>query len=143
MTSAFLLGDIARDEGFRPCPYQDGGGVWTNGFGNTHDVGPRTPVVSLDEARARLAANVGETIAGLDAQLPWWRSLNDARQDVLVNMAFNLGVRGLLQFKHTLEAIQGGVFGLASAGMLGSHWATQVGARARRLAQIMETGVRT
>jgi len=140
MTSAFLLGDIARDEGFRR---QDGGGVWTNGFGNTHGVGPQTPAVSLEEARSRLAANVGETIAELDARLPWWRNLNDARQDVLVNMAFNLGVRGLLQFRHTLEAIQGGVFGLASAGMLGSQWATQVGGRARRLAEIMETGVRT
>jgi lysozyme len=142
MTTPYLMADLEHDEGFRAQPYQDTLGVWTNGCGHTQGVDESTPPVTLAQARAQLAATVTAVMHDLDLALPWWRSLNDVRQDVLVNMAFNLGVRGLLRFTHTLAAIRGGCFGLASAGMLGSRWATEVGERARRLAEQMESGIR-
>jgi lysozyme len=58
---------------------------------------------------------------------------------VLVNMAFNMG-GGLLSFVNTLAAIQRGDYNAAANGMLASRWATQVGARATRLADMMRNG---
>ncbi len=142
MTSPFLTGDIARDEGCGWVAYRDTVGIWTIGFGHTGPEVVEGLTWTDQQCRDQLEADIARVEAELDAHLPWWRSLNDARQDVLANMAFNLGVGGLMGFKHTLEAIQGGSFGLASAGMLGSKWASQVGDRARRLADIMESGVR-
>jgi lysozyme len=75
-----------------------------------------------------------------DRTLPWWRNLSPVRQRVLVNMAFNLGMVGLLTFKNTLGAMQNGSYAAAAAGMLSSKWATQVGVRAERLADMMRTG---
>jgi len=49
---------------------------------------------------------------------------------VLIDMAFNLGVNGLLKFKKTLEFIKNGKFINASNEMLNSAWKFQVGQRA-------------
>ena len=87
-----------------------------------------------------LSADLLMTISGLDAHLGWWRTLTCARQRVLVNMAFNLGVAGLLGFKNTLSAVQRGHYEQAASGMMASKWAQQVGARADRLAVMMRTG---
>ncbi len=73
--------------------------------------------------------------------------MDEVRQRVIANMCFNMGIgnastgKGLLGFKNTLAAMQRGSYSMAAAGMLNSKWATQVGARATRLARAMETGV--
>lgn len=68
-----------------------------------------------------------------------------ARAEVLLNMAFNLGVDGLLKFKNTLDMLRAAIEGHASYarvadGMLNSLWARQVGRRADELARQMRTG---
>ncbi|HUO11336.1 MAG TPA: glycoside hydrolase family protein, partial [Caulobacteraceae bacterium] len=67
--------------------------------------------------------------------------LDDPRQDVLANMAFNLGVGGLLRFPKTLALVRAERWDAAADAMLASAWARQVGARARRLAEQLCTGV--
>jgi lysozyme len=59
---------------------------------------------------------------------------------VLVNMAFNMGINGLLGFKHTLELVRTGNYADAADAMLNSKWAEQVGPRAKRLSEQMRTG---
>lgn len=80
----------------------------------------------------------------LDAHIPWWVNLSDARRRVLINMCFNMGwgdgVHGLSSFHTTLEHIHLGRYLLAAEGMRSSTWATQVGERAKRLAEMMEHG---
>lgn len=73
--------------------------------------------------------------------LPWFVNLDEARQGVLLNMAFQMGTPGLLKFRNTLEAVRLGRWESASAGMLESLWARQTPNRARRLARQMLTGV--
>lgn len=145
MPTPYLLADIKTDEGLRLHAYPDPlthAEPWTIGYGHTGpDVGPDT-VWTQDQADEELAADVAHVQHGLDADLPWWRTLNDARQDVLVNMAFNMGVAGLLQFKHALADMQLGQFASAGNDMLNSEWAHQVHGRATRLATQMATGVR-
>jgi len=87
-----------------------------------------------------LMLDVKEKMAELDTKLLWWRLLSDARQRVIINMAFNLGVDGLLTFKNTLAMIQSGNYAGAAGGMLSSKWAGQVHDRAHRLADMMVHG---
>jgi lysozyme len=66
--------------------------------------------------------------------------ISDERQEVLVNMAFNLGEASLSAFKNMLDAIAKADWQRAAAEMRNSKWARQVGSRAERLAKQMETG---
>lgn len=131
-----LVAELKRDEGVRLKPYTDTVGKLTIGVGrNLSDVG-----ITDAESTVLLQNDIQRTVAALDASLPWWRNLNPVRQRVLINMAFNMGMVGLLTFKNTLAAMQSGSYAAAAAGMLASKWATQVGARADRLAEMMRTG---
>ncbi len=134
---AALITELVRDEGRRLLPYLDTAGKITIGVGrNLTDIG-----ISLDECSAMLESDIARAERGLDRRLPWWRSLNDVRQRVLLNMAFNLGLAGLSTFEATLAAIREARFADAAAGMRASLWARQVGQRAERLARMMESGI--
>jgi lysozyme len=144
MTTPFLLDDLKRDEGCVLTAYQDTLGIWTVGYGHAH-VAPGT-VWTQAQADAALAQDVTRAEGDLDAHAPWWRDLNDPRQDVMANLCFNMGwgngVSGLSSFKNTLKFIQAGDYEDAAKGLLASKWATQVKSRATRLAGQMRTGVR-
>ena len=145
MTTPLLVSDLMRDEGLRLAAYPDpssGGDPWTIGYGHTGaDVTART-VWTGSEAADTLIEDIAIAQSELDEKLPWWRTLDDVRQDVMVEMAFNLGVEGLLGFQRTLAAVQVGRWATASADMLLSAWAGEVGPRATRLAAMMRTGSR-
>jgi lysozyme len=55
-------------------------------------------------------------------------------------MCFNLGIKGLLEFKNTLAFIGAGDWERAANGMLASKWAKQVGMRAIELSELMRKG---
>jgi lysozyme len=127
---------LIRDEGERLKPYKDTVCKLTIGVGrNLTDVG-----ISHDESMLLLKNDIIKATAQLLARLPWVAQLDEARRGVLVNMTFNMGVDGLLQFKQTLAHIQAGQWNDAAADMLNSKWAQQVGDRAKRLAQQLITG---
>lgn len=144
MTTPFLADDLKHDEGCKTVAYQDTLGIWTVGVGHAHV--PEGTVWTMDECDAQLAKDIARAEADLDAHAPWWRTLNDARQDVMVNLCFNMGwgngSSGLSSFKNTLKFIQAGDYADAAKGLLASKWATQVHGRATRLASQMQTGVR-
>jgi lysozyme len=62
------------------------------------------------------------------------------RQRVLANMCFNLGISRLKGFVRMLSALRRKDFAAAAREMRSSKWAEQVGARAERLARLMEAG---
>ncbi len=80
----------------------------------------------------------------LEAQLKkhiiFYDVLSDARKTVLLDMAYNLGIAGLLQFKKMLLAMQQKKFTQAADEMLASKWAQQVKSRAYRLSEMMRRG---
>jgi lysozyme len=86
-----------------------------------------------------LANDIRDVEVQLDKHLPWWREMNDVRQNVLANMCF-MGIGKLLGFKNTLAFMQAKRYDAAAVGMLDSLWAKQVGQRAVRLATMMRTG---
>ena len=131
--------ELRRDEGFVPHAYQDHLGFWTIGIGRLIDK-RKGGGITEDEALDLLDRDIERFEQELDAKLTWWRTLDDVRQRVILNMAFNLGVNGLLGFKNTLAAVKGERWEDAARGMLNSKWAGQVGDRADRLAKMMRTG---
>lgn len=133
---AALLRQIKLHEGVRLKPYRCTAGKLTIGIGrNLDDRG-----ITADEAAYLLGNDLTAVQAALVQALPWVSSLDDVRQRVLIDMAFNMGVQGLLGFKRTLATIQAGDYQTAATMMLDSKWAQQVGQRAERLSRMMLTG---
>lgn len=131
-----LQSQLSIDEGNKAKPYTDTVGKLTIGVGrNLTDRG-----LSPDEVNYLLNNDIN--IATQDAKklVPGFDKLDDVRQEVLVNMAFNLGLARLSGFKKFLAAVNAGDFSRASVEMLDSVWAKQVGARAIRLSNAMRTG---
>lgn len=130
------MDQLKRDEGLRLTPYLDSVGKWTIGYGrNLSDVG-----ISTEEANSLLLNDVERTTNDLSKHIPWIAGLDEARQGVLLNMAFNMGLQSLLLFKKTLALVQSGDYDKAADAMLESRWAEQVGPRAHRLALQMRSG---
>lgn len=134
-----MVSELRRDEGVVPHAYQDSLGYWTIGVGRLIDKrkGGRLRDEEIDFL---LMNDIAETEEELDATIPWWSTLSDARQRVLISMAFNLGIKGLLGFKNTLAMVKAGDYVGAAEGMLNSKWAKQVGDRAVRLSKMMKEG---
>lgn len=131
-----LKAQLRRDEGCRLRPYRDTQDVLTIGYGrNLSRVG-----ITRDEAEDLLEHDVLKVEGALTARWPPFLHLDDVRQQVIANMAYNLGVDGLLSFKHMLAACAQGDYLRAAAHMRQSRWAAQVGERAQRLARAMESG---
>lgn len=145
MTTQYVDADIRSDEGFRANAYPDPvshGDPWTIGYGCTGEGIAEGAVWSLAQAAAEQSKRRAQCEAQLDHALTWWRTLNDARQDVLVNWTYNQGFGHVLGFHHALAAMQTGDWIEAKAQMLDSLWARQVGRRATRLAEQMLAGER-
>ena len=136
MNKTKLAEQLKKHEGMRLKPYTDTVGKLTLGIGrNIEDKG-----ITEQEALFMLNNDVDYFYGQLNKKLPWFKSLDDARQNVLVNMAFNLGVAGLLTFKNMLEECKNEQYNFASIEMLNSKWAKQVGNRSLELSQQMLTG---
>jgi lysozyme len=144
MTSAYLISDLERDEGFRAQAYPDPlthSDPWTVGYGATGPTITQGTVWTQAQAEADLVQRVATLTTQLAANLPWFVQVSDLRQDVLVNMAYNMGLTGLLAFHKTLTLISEGDYAGAATDMLQSLWAKQVPNRAMRLAVQMKTGL--
>ncbi len=135
-TIEILKKRLMTEEAVRLKPYVDSVGKLTIGVGrNLTDKGLR-----MSEVEFMLQNDVEEVIQELHTHLPWTDQLDDARASVLLDMAFNMGIDGLLTFKNTLAAMQRGDYAAAAEGMRHSKWAEQVGNRDVYLIKVMETG---
>lgn len=123
-------------EGFSPKPYRCTAGKLTIGIGRNLEA----KGISQQEAEYLLENDILAVCSELEKTLPIFTSLSEKRKQVLVNMAFNIGVAGLGKFNKMLSALVAQDYSQAALEMLNSRWATQVGRRANELAQIMLEG---
>ena len=151
-----IIEQLKIDEGFSDRPYLCTAKKNTIGYGRNLDDVPfsneeiqilgRTSFddkpLSEDEAEMLLVNDVNRVIKSVVA-FSFWGELNPARQGVIVNMCFNMGVRGFLKFTDTIGYLQDCFYESASREMLDSKWAREdVGAaRSKRLSDQMYCGM--
>jgi len=146
-----VVEQLKRHEGFRKHVYKCTAGHDTIGFGYNLPANPLalTPFEIKGYRQTGINANIAEYLllrhveqieSTLIKKFTWFKSLNEARQAVLINMAFNMGLAGLFSFKYTLRMIESGDYEGAAKGMLQSKWAAQVKGRAIELAEQMRVG---
>ena len=128
---------LVRHEGLRLKPYRCTSGKLTIGIGrNLDDCG-----ISQTEAYVLLENDIQNCEMQLVDEIPEiYNTLDEVRKSVLLNMCFNLGIGGLLEFNNTLAFIAAGDWERAANGMLASKWAKQVGRRAIELSELMRKG---
>ncbi|WP_444943959.1 glycoside hydrolase family protein [Microbulbifer sp. ZKSA006] len=132
----YLVEQLLSHEGVELKTYKCSAGRLTIGVGrNLSDRG-----VSYDEALILLKNDIDFYFGEVSEKLDFFNSLSMKRKAVLVNMAFNLGVAGLMGFKNMLAAIAAGDYEQAAEEMLNSLWAKQVGNRAIELSKTMLAG---
>ena len=135
---AKLRAELIRDEDIRLRVYRCTAGKLSIGVGrNLDDVGIRAHEsralgitkagaiasgITRAQALFLLDSDIDTVEAELDHDLPWWRTLSDVRQRVLLNMTFNMGIKIMLGFRNTLQMIRAGNFAGAAAGMRASRW---------------------
>ena len=133
-----LIKQLRDEEGDVLHAYDDHLGYTTIGVGRLIDR-RKGGGITEEESAYLLGKDIDKFSRLLDKTLPWWRSLSDPRRAVLVGMAFQMGIDGLLGFKNTLAMIKSGDFTSAAANMLASKWADQTPGRAKRMAEQMRT----
>ena len=127
---------LIRQEGKRKFAYECTAGKISIGVGrNLEDRG-----LSDDEIMFMLRNDIEISSTELSKNFDWFSSLNQARQDALISMHFNIGLGKLLQFEKTLKHLEDSNFNAASEEMLCSKWADQVGKRAIELSLMIRTG---
>ena len=134
-----IIQQLRNEEGVVAHAYQDSLGFWTIGVGRLIDQ-RKGGLLYPDEIDYLLANDVKRKTDGLATALPWFTLLDEPRQAVLIGMAFQMGVKGLLAFTTTLGHVRVGRYAEAAVAMLESTWAKQTPERAKRLSKQMETG---
>lgn len=134
-----LIQQLDRDEGRKRFAYQDHLGFWTIGAGILIDE-RKGGGLDDDEIDWLLLRRIEKARAALAKRLPWFAQLDRVRQDGLVNMAYQLGVDGVLGFPRMLAALRDQKWADAEHQALDSLWAKQTPERARRIARQFATG---
>lgn len=136
MDRAKLAAQLTADEGKRYRMYLDSVNKWTAGVGrNLSD-----RAFSDDEIALMLSNDIAGAERDLDRNLPWWRTMTEARQNAIANMAFQLGIDRLLGFKNALTLLHFGRYDAAADEFLNSKWASQVPNRAKRVTDLIRKG---
>lgn len=153
-----LVEQLKYNEGFRGEIYQCSAGANTIGYGHNLDSNPikikeyKAMGLEVDHSFTKVPMTQEQAVTLLICDLEKYISavnkclpdiiplLNEPRKGVLYDMAFNLGVPGLMKFSKFLSWIIQGEYLHASNEMLKSKWATQVGPRALRLSIQMRIG---
>ena len=152
-----MVTQLLLHEGLRLKPYRDTVGLLTVGVGYCIDkrgIKPLEAVIgrrfegslTRDEAILVLKADIDRFEAAALKAFPHYAKLDEVRQRVCLDMAFNMGY-GAMAFKKTIALIERREWIKAGDEMMKSKWADDVGDgwggefdRAERLTSMMKTG---
>jgi lysozyme len=127
---------LIQHESYKQFLYTDTTGHLTIGIGrNLSDRG-----ISSTEALTLLENDIFYFSAKLSHFLVFFDLLDDNRKIALIDMCFNLGVHGFLEFKEMLEHLENKDWDKASDEILNSKAAHQNPNRYEQLAYIIKTG---
>ncbi len=151
-----LLDQLVEHEGLELIPYEDSLGIDTIGIGRNLEHRGLTEAelgyigkdisdifewgISKEQAYYLAQNDIKIVEEEICKAHPCVIELDEVRQRVLIDMAFNIGVPRLKKFVKMWQAIYDKNFEEAKAQMLDSRWANQVGNRAVRLSNAMKSG---
>lgn len=126
-------------EGKRKSAYKDSLGWWSIGIGRLIDA--RKKAGLSQEEMIYLLKNDIETARKPLEKLEWFNKLDKVRQEVFIELCFNMGYDNLMKFKRTIGAVKEGKYEVAAEYLLESLWARQVKSRrANNVAKRLRTG---
>ena len=139
MTTDRLLEMLKRHEGVEKFAYRCSDNKITIGVGRNID---KEGGLGLDddEIDYLLENDIDRVVSELDNEYEWFSGLNEARQDAMVDISFNLGQTRLRAFKKALAAMAEGDWSEAADQFMDSRWSGQVGNRAKELTKRIRTG---
>lgn len=127
-----VINEVKHHEGFSSKPYKDMGHM-SVGYGTN------LSYITRIEAHMLLVHRLGVRYGQL-ADISWFKKLSPKRQEVILNMSYQLGMPRLLKFKKMIAAIKRGHYITASSEMKRSKWYKQSGSRAKQLVKKMRRG---
>lgn len=131
-----LIERIKKHEGFVSHGYHDSLGNLTIGYGRLIDQ-KKKGGISKEEAEILLRHDINQAEDAAN-QFTWYRKLDRKRQEVIIELIFNMGLPNLLTFKKMIKALKEDDFQEAAYQLLDSKWHDQVGSnRANNLADII------
>ena len=140
-----LREQLKVDEGVKYEIYKDHLGYPTFGIGHliTEDDPehgePDGTEISEDRVNEIFESDVAKFVSEAKILFPDLDELPDVAQQVIVNMAFNMGRPRLSKFKNFIAGVNDNDWVRAAEEMMDSRWADQVGARATRLRNLILT----
>jgi|TARA_A100001391_G_scaffold168516_2_gene129056 lysozyme len=129
---------LRRHEGVRDKVYLCSAGYETIGVGR--NISEDGLGLSEDEIDYLLNNDIKRVREELTEEYYWFAGLNDARQDAMIDLSFNLGQTRLRGFVKALEAMSREEFENAADEFMDSRWSEQVGDRAVEVTEIIRTG---
>ena len=133
-----LIEMLRRHEGVRDKVYLCSAGYETIGVGR--NISEDGLGLSEDEINYLLNNDIKRVREELTEEYYWFAGLNDARQDAMIDLSFNLGQTRLRGFVKALEAMSREEFENAADEFMDSRWSEQVGDRAVEVTEIIRTG---
>tara|TARA_R100000406_G_scaffold68020_1_gene48448 strand:- start:34 stop:453 length:420 start_codon:yes stop_codon:yes gene_type:complete len=133
-----LVEMIKRHEGVKSKVYLCSAGYETIGVGR--NISESGLGLSDDEIDYLLQNDIQRVKEELEETYFWFGALNEARQDAMIDICFNLGLTRLRGFVKALEAMSREQFDVAADEFMDSKWAQQVGTRAIRVTEMIRGG---
>ncbi len=127
---------LISHEKYVQFPYVDTTGHLTVGIGRSLT----TRGISEIEAFYLLDEDILYFTSKLNHYLNFFSKLSENRQIALIDMCFNLGVQGFLNFKEFILALEAENWERAAEELRNSKWYEQVGERGSQIENIVLTG---
>jgi|TARA_X000001388_G_scaffold60278_1_gene45626 lysozyme len=129
---------LRKHEGVRDKVYLCSAGYETIGVGR--NISEDGLGLSDDEIDYLLSNDIKRVREELTEEYYWFAGLDEARQDAMIDISFNLGQTRLRGFVKSLEAMAREDFDTAADEFMDSKWSEQVGDRAVEVTEIIRTG---
>ena len=130
-----LLKAIKRHEGFRSKVYKCTEGYDTIGYG----FAIKDLIIDEDVADLILMKKLFILLERIHIAFAWFKEIDDKAKGVVVNMCYQIGLRGFSKFKKTIYYLETQQYEEAADEMLDSLWAKQTPNRANQLSDIIRS----
>ena len=130
-----ILDDIKKHEGFEPKVYKCTEGYDTIGYG----FAIKDLIIDKDVADLILMKKLHKMLERITVAFPWFANIDNQAKAVVVNMCYQLGIRGFSKFKKTIYLLETEQYEEASIEMLDSLWAKQTPNRAKELSETIRS----